>query len=242
MAEHRDGIGRSRFLQAAGFGLAAITVAARTTGEAIAAGGSAPERAASSPAHALELLKEGNARFAEGKPSNETSLTARRLEVANGQKPFAVILGCSDSRVPLDTIFDQVPGHLFGVRVAGNFVNDDGLGSIEYGVAALGAPLIVVLGHTACGAVDATIKYVEKGTTQPGHIMALVKAVEPAVRATQGKPGTWLDDAIAANVRNNVAAIAARSSIVSDAVKVKSVEIVGGVYNLHSGKVDFFAR
>lgn len=241
MPENRHGIGRARFLETAGFGLAAVTMATGNTGEALAAGGSAPERAASSPTHALELLKEGNARFAEGKPSNEGSLTARRLQVAEGQKPFAIILGCSDSRVPLDTVFDQVPGHLFGVRVAGNFVNDDGLGSIEYGVAVLGAPLIVVLGHTACGAVDATIKYVEKGTTAPGHIMGLIKAIEPAARATKGKPATWLDDAIAANVRNNVAAMTARSSIVADAVKAKSVDVVGGVYNLHSGKVDFLA-
>lgn len=227
-------IARGRFLEAAGFGLAAVTMAGAAGGDARAA---APERAASSPAHALALLKEGNARFAEGKASNETSLTARRLEVANGQSPFAIVLGCSDSRVPLDTVFDQVPGHLFGVRVAGNFVNEDGLGSIEYGVAVLRAPLIVVLGHSACGAVDATIKYVQNGTTQPGHIMGLVKAIEPAARATKGKPGDWLDDAIAANVRNNVAAISSRSSIVSEAVKGKSVEIVGGVYNLHSGKV-----
>lgn len=242
MPENRHGIGRARFLETAGFGLAAVTMATRTTGDALAAGPSSLERAASTPAQALALLKEGNARFAEGELSNEPSLTARRLEVANGQKPFAIILGCSDSRVPLDTIFDQIPGHLFGVRVAGNFVNDDGLGSIEYGVAALGAPLIVVLGHTACGAVDATIKYVEKGTTQPGHIMGLVKAIEPAVRATQGKPGTWLDDAIAANVRNNVAAVAARSSIVSDAVKAKSVKVVGAVYDLRSGKAEFLER
>lgn len=241
MPEIRHGIGRARFLETAGFGLAAVTMAASIPGEALAAGGSAPERAATSPAHALELLKEGNARFAEGKPANEGSLTARRLQVAEGQKPFACVLGCSDSRVPLDTIFDQVPGHLFGVRVAGNFVNDDGLGSIEYGVAVLGAPLIVVLGHTACGAVDATIKYVEKGATAPGHIMGLIKAIEPAARATKGKPGTWLDDAIAANVHDNVAAMTARSSILADAVKSKTLEVVGGVYNLHSGKVEFFA-
>lgn len=227
-------IARGRFLEAAGLGLAAVTMAAAGGGEARAA---APERAASSPAHALALLKEGNARFADGKASNDTSLTARRLEVANGQSPFAIILGCSDSRVPLDTVFDQVPGHLFGVRVAGNFVNDDGLGSIEYGVAVLRAPLIVVLGHTACGAVDATIKYVEKGTTQPGHIMSLIKAIEPAARATKGKPGNWLDDAIVANVRQNAAAISTRSSIVREAVTGKSVEIVGGVYDLRSGKV-----
>jgi carbonic anhydrase len=238
MSGRSNEIGRARFLEAAGLGIAAVTLGGGSAGEALAASGPAPARAADTPAHALELLKEGNARFVEGKASCG-SLSARRFELASGQSPFAVILGCSDSRVPLDTVFDQVPGHLFGVRVAGNFVNDDGLGSIEYGVAVLHAPLIVVLGHGSCGAVDATIKYVQKGTTAPGHIMGLLKAIEPAVRSTQGNSGNWLDDAIARNVRNNVAAMTARSTIVADAVKAKTVDVVGAVYDLKSGEIRF---
>ncbi|HEY1653806.1 MAG TPA: carbonic anhydrase [Candidatus Tumulicola sp.] len=238
MSRDFHNIGRGRFLEAAGFGLAAVTLAGGSPGEALAAGGTAPARAASTPAQALALLKAGNTRFVQGK-STCGSLSARRFELATGQAPFAIVLGCSDSRVPLDTVFDQVPGHLFGVRVAGNFVNDDGLGSIEYGVAVLHAPLIVVLGHGSCGAVDATIKYVQDGTKAPGHIMGLLKAIEPAVRSTKGKPGTWLDNAIASNVRDNVTAMAARSSIIADAVKAKSVEVVGAVYDLESGSVRF---
>ncbi|MEO6836010.1 MAG: carbonic anhydrase [Candidatus Tumulicola sp.] len=239
MSDRSHEIGRARFLGAAGLGLAAVAVTAGgSTGEALAAGGAAPTPAANTPGQALELLKAGNVRFIEGKGFCG-SLNARRLELTSGQSPFAVVLGCSDSRAPAETIFDQIPGHLFIVRVAGNFVTRDGLGSIEYGVAALHTPLIVVLGHSSCGAVDATIKYVKNGTTQPGHIMDLVRAIEPAVKSTQGEPGNWLDNAIARNVRDNVAALTARSTIVADAVKSKSAGIVGGVYDLRSGKVTF---
>jgi carbonic anhydrase len=228
-------MGRGRFLEAAGLGFAAMTLGSGTSASAAGAG---PERAAESPSEALSLLKEGNARFVADRGTC-TSLSVRRLELAAGQNPFAIVLGCSDSRVPIETVFDQIPGHIFVVRVAGNFVTTDGLGSIEYGIAVLKAPLIVVLGHGACGAVDATIKYVQGGPKAPGHIMSLVEAIEPAVRETKGSAGAWLDNAIARNVRDNVRALATRSSIVADAVSQKSVQIVGGVYDLHSGKVTF---
>jgi carbonic anhydrase len=231
----RPYMARARFLEAAGLGLAAVTMA---SGSASAAG-SGPQRAAESPPEALALLKEGNGRFVADRGTC-ASLSVRRLELAAGQNPFAIVLGCSDSRVPIETVFDQVPGHIFVVRVAGNFVTADGLGSIEYGVAVLKAPLIVVLGHSACGAVDATIKYVQGGPKPPGHIMGLVDAIEPAVRETKGGAGAWLDNAIARNVRDNVQALTTRSSIVADAVSQKSVQIIGGVYDLHSGKVTFF--
>lgn len=208
-------------------------------GEALAAGGPAPSPAASTPERALALLEEGNARFIAGK-SQCGPLTARRLELTSGQSPFAALLGCSDSRVPLETIFDQGPGHLFVVRLAGNFLTSDGIGTLEYGVAALHTPLIVILGHSSCGAVDATVKYVESGKTQPGHIMDLVQAIEPAAKSTKGQPGNWLENAIERNVRDNVASLPGRSTIVADAVNAKSVRIVGGVYDLHTGKVNFF--
>jgi carbonic anhydrase len=227
-------MGRGRFIEAAGLGFAAMTLA----GGSASAAGAGPQRAAESPSEALALLKEGNERFV-GDRGTCASLSVRRLELAAGQNPFAIVLGCSDSRVPIETVFDQVPGHIFVVRVAGNFVTADGLGSIEYGVAVLKAPLIVVLGHSACGAVDATIKYVQGGPKPPGHIMGLVDAIEPAVRETKGGAGDWLENAIARNVRDNIRALAARSSIVADAVSQKSVQIAGGVYDLHSGKVTF---
>ena len=123
------------------------------------------------------------------------------------------------------------------MRVAGNFVTDYGLGTIEYGVMVLHTPLIVVLGHSNCGAVDASIKYAANGTTQPGHIMDLVKQIEPAATATKEQPGSWLHNAIVQNVRNNVEAITKRSTIVADAVKAGKLLVVGGVYDLYSGRI-----
>jgi carbonic anhydrase len=228
-------IDRTRFLETATLGLAAVTVAGKmTTANAIAKAG--PPSAADSPLQAIQLLQEGNQRFIKGTAVCE-SLTARRLELTAGQSPFAAILGCSDSRVPLETLFDQAPGNLFVVRVAGNFVDEAGLGSLEYAVAALKTPLVVVLGHSGCGAVDATIKFVANGTTQPGHIMDIVRQLEPAARQTAKRPGNWLHNAVVQNVRNNIEAISARSTILVDAAKAKKIMIVGGVYDLHSGLI-----
>jgi carbonic anhydrase len=227
-------IDRTRFLGTAGLGLAAVTMTGTNAGKAIAAG--ALPSGADTPEQAVQLLQEGNQRFLDGKAVCGP-LTAKRLELTAGQSPFATILGCSDSRVPLETIFDQNPGQLFVVRVAGNFVTDFGLGSIEYGVAALKTPLIVVLGHSSCGAVDATLKYVANGTTQPGHIMDLVHQIEPAATATKSKAGNWLHNAIVQNVRNNVAALTQRSTIIADAVKARKLAVVGGVYDLYSGRI-----
>jgi carbonic anhydrase len=231
-------MGRGRFLEAAGMGIAAVTLSGGAGGEALASGSGGPPRAADTPSAALELLKRGNARFVADK-STCGSVSIRRLELAAGQSPFAIVLGCSDSRVPIETVFDQIPGNIFVVRVAGNFVADDGLGSIEYGVAALKAPLIVVLGHASCGAVEAAVGYVRDGTTQPGHIMDVVRAIEPAVKQSRKEPGDWMHNAIARNVRDNMAAIEQRSPIVADAVRQGHVAIAGGVYDLRTGKVNF---
>ncbi len=232
MAMGPEKIDRTHFLASAGLGLAAIV--ASGGGTALASGG--PEAKADTPLDAIHLLQAGNERFIKGQAVCE-SLTARRLELTAGQKPFAAILSCSDSRVPLETLFDQKPGNLFVVRVAGNFVTDFGLGTIEYGVAMLGTPLIVVMGHSNCGAVDASIKYVANGTTQPGHIMDLVKKIEPAAKATKEQPGSWLHNAIVQNVRNNVEAITKGSTIVADAVKAGKLLVTGGVYDLYSGRI-----
>jgi carbonic anhydrase len=197
-----------------------------------------PTPAAETPEDAFRLLTAGNARFVAGE-STSGPLTQRRLELTGGQAPYAIILGCSDSRVPIETIFDQVPGHLFVVRLAGNFVTAEGLGSIEYGVAVLRAHLIVVLGHQSCGAVDATVQYVRNGTTQPGHIMELVRAIEPAVNEVKREEGDWVDNAIRRNVRNNVNALKQRSTILADAIRGNQLEVAGGVYDLHTGRVTF---
>ncbi|HZZ00248.1 MAG TPA: carbonic anhydrase [Candidatus Baltobacteraceae bacterium] len=223
---------RGTFLRQAGLGIATALASASLPEETLAAG-SGPASAASNPDQALSLLKAGNARFVSGN-STCGPLTARRMELTQGQSPFAIVLGCSDSRVPIETVFDQVPGHVFVVRLAGNFADDNGLGSMEYGVAVLKASLILVLGHEACGAVDATMKYVDAGTTQPGHIQGLITAIAPAVQK-----GESLDNAIAANVKANVAAIPERSEIIAAAIKSGQIHVVGGVYELHTGKVRF---
>lgn len=226
---------RSVFLRRGGLGLSSAAFAASAlsaTTHAVAAGGELP-MAASSPADALARLKAGNARFAKG------PLDARVAELVSGQNPFAIVLGCSDSRVPIETLFDQEPGQLFVVRVAGNFLNNDGLGSIEYSVAVLKSKLILVLGHSSCGAVTAAVSFVRDGTTQPSHIQDLINALAPAAQATRGVQGDWVANAITENVRLNVQAVTSRSSIVANAVKAGELEVVGGVYDLRSGSVSF---
>jgi carbonic anhydrase len=190
------------------------------------------------PADALDRLKAGNARFAAGAPRS-APFGPHTAELANGQRPFGVVLGCSDSRVPVETVFDQEPGALFVVRVAGNFLNADGLGSIEFAVTLLQSKLVVVLGHESCGAVGAALKYVREGTEQPGHIQELVNAIAPAVRATRETQADWYASAVAANVELTVQAMLARSRIISDAVERGDVAVVGGIYSIRTGNVAF---
>lgn len=241
MATDESGCSREVFLERAGLGLAVAALAGETLSAtaATAAGVSnAPPMAANSPAEALAHLRAGNARFVAGKPECGP-LTARVAEFASGQSPFAIVLGCSDSRVPVETIFDQMPGNIFVVRVAGNFLNDVNYGSIEYSVAVLRSKLILVLGHSSCGAVNAAVAYAKEGTTQPGHIASLVSAIAPAAKASKGRAGDWLANAIAENVRRNVHAMTTGSKIVADAVAAGHVEVRGGIYDLHTGRVTF---
>jgi len=240
MQNEMDSCGRAAFLRTTTLGLGASVAGTLGMSVVADAAGGGPPMEASSPADALAKLKAGNIRFATGKPQCG-SLTARVAELANGQNPFAIVLGCSDSRVPVNTVFDQPPGNIFVVRIAGNFVENAGLGSIEYAIAVLKSKLIVVLGHSACGAVSAAVSYVKDGTSQPGHIQTLVKAIEPAAKATKGHRGDWVTNAIAENVKLNVQAMTAKSSIVNDAVKSGAVRVTGGVYDLHTGRVSFSA-
>ena len=189
---------------------------------------------------AVDRLLAGNRRFVEEHPTSPLQ-SALRIELAAGQTPFAVVLGCSDSRVPIETIFDQQPGSLFVVRVAGNIVNDDGLASIEYSVDILNSMLVVVLGHSQCGAVTAAVQHVRDGTTFHGHIQGLADAIAPAADATRSTDGDWLENAVAENVRRSAAELVRRSPLLAAAVENRSVGIVGAVYDLHSGKVTFQA-
>ncbi len=160
-----------------------------------------------------------------------------RKELVGGQQPFAAIRGCSDSRVPPEIIFDQGLGDLFVVRNAGNVVCESSLASVEYAVEVLRTPLIVVLGHTGCGAVAAAIERVREGTSFPGHIGHLVEAVVPAARAARDAGGDWFERAVIENVRATVDALVRRSEIISVAVRERRVTIAGAVYTLHAGTV-----
>jgi len=181
---------------------------------------------------ALAKLKEGNLRFASSEVSQSKPTAARRAETAQEQHPFAIILGCADSRTAPELIFDQNLGDLFVIRTAGNLVDDHALGSIEYAVAHLGARLVVVLGHQRCGAVKAALE----SDHAPGHIESLVRDIQPAVKAAKGKPGDPLSAAVTENARHVAAQIKAKAALGDLA---KEVRIVSAVYDLDTGKIDW---
>ena len=181
---------------------------------------------------ALAKLKEGNARFSSSKVSQGKPTAAKRAETAQAQHPFAIVLGCADSRTAPEIVFDQNIGDLFVVRTAGNLVDEHALGSIEYAVDHLGARLIVVLGHTRCGAVTAALA----SDTAPGHVQSLVRDIQPAVKAAKGKDGNVTDIAIAENARLMAAKIRNEASLGEFA---KEVRIISGVYDLDTGKVEW---
>ena len=181
---------------------------------------------------ALNRLKAGNERFANSKESASKPVAARRAETAQSQHPFAIIVGCSDSRTAPEIIFDQNIGDLFVVRTAGNLVDEYALGTIEYGVEHLGARLIVVLGHERCGAVTAALA----GGSAPGHINSLVRDIQPAVAASKGKEGDALTNAI----HENDAEVAAKIRKQAELGELTSqVRIVEGYYDLDTGKVEW---
>lgn len=183
---------------------------------------------------AMQRLKDGNERFAQGKATHERQQADRRAEVAKGQKPLAVIVCCSDSRVGPEIIFDQGLGDIFVVRTAGNVVDDVGLGSIEYAVEHFGTPLLVVLGHNRCGAVSAAVS----GGELHGHVRAVVAAIQPAVEAVKGQPGDPVENAVRANVRAIVKRLESATPILPARIKAGKLKIVGACYNLDSGRVD----
>jgi len=215
---------------------AAATLA--VTPHAFAAKAKAPPKPENvlSPDAALERLMRGNARYVEG-VSKRHDFKHEREVLSTGQNPFAAVLSCADSRIAPEYCFDTARGDVFVCRVAGNFANDDIVASFEYAVEVLNTPLIMVLGHGACGAVDATIKSVKDGTTLPGHLPALVAAISPAVEAVRAEPGDMLANAIRRNVTLNVEKLKKAAPILSAAADAKKIRVVGGVYELGSGQV-----
>jgi carbonic anhydrase len=190
-----------------------------------------------SPDAALDRLMRGNKRYVDG-VSRRHDFTHEREPLSTGQNPFAAVLSCADSRIAPEFCFDTARGDVFVCRVAGNFANEDIVASLEYAVAVLKTPLIMVLGHDACGAVDATIKSIKDGTTLPGHLPALVAALKPAVEAVKDQSGDLLTNAIRSNVKLNVDKLQKSPPILDAAAGDKSLRVVGGVYRLTTGKVE----
>lgn len=200
----------------------------------------ATEPIVTSPAEAISRLKEGAARFSSGSVNHPDQSVSYRAGLAKGQHPFAVVLSCADSRVPPEIVFDQGLGDLFVCRTAGQVVDDAVLGSIQYGVAELKIPLIVVLGHEKCGAVKATVEAYEKKSGKMGNdIDTLVAAIKPVVRAAAKTEPKDLVDAVVRLNAKTVAAALGRKPVLRDAVRAGSLKIVGARYDLDEGQVTF---
>jgi carbonic anhydrase len=206
----------------------------------LAGGAPAGEKSTVSAVQAETLLQEGSQRFVKAYCTTPPKQGSKCLaDVGMRQAPFAVVVTCSDCRVPPELIFDQGLGDLFIVRLAGNIVNDAVLGSIEYAVDHLGVPLVVVLGHKRCGAVVAAVEAVEGKQPAPGHLPSLVKALKPAVEKTRSQAGDRVDNAVHANIRLVAETIKTAKPILAPAVKAGKVKVLGAYYDLDDGKVTF---
>lgn len=193
------------------------------------------------PDQALERLMQGNERYTQN-AMNARGFEATRAALATGQNPFACVLSCADSRVSPEFCFDEERGDLFVTRVAGNYVNTPLLASLEYAVAVLNAPLIMVLGHTQCGAIGAAIDAEENNTGFPGHIQSITSALAPAVRkAKAGKPADMMDATTRENIRLNVAALQQSTPLLRQHVEQGKLKVVGGLYHLKTGKVEMLS-
>jgi carbonic anhydrase len=216
-----------------------IIAAVRAADEGAKSAAAAPK-----PDDVLKQLMEGNARFASGQAHSPRRNPEDFRAVAEGQKPLAAIVACADSRVSPELLFDMGVGDVFVIRVAGNVVDGAGVtvkGSIEYAIAELNVPLVVVLGHTSCGAVKAAVKHIDEKDSLPGAINGLVDLIKPAVTKVQGQPGDVVDNATRENVRIGVEKLKTLQPILAPKVADGSVKVVGGVYDLHTGKVELLS-
>ncbi|MBD2858690.1 carbonic anhydrase [Spongiibacter sp. KMU-158] len=196
---------------------------------------------------ALQRLKEGNARFVEKlNDDSTTTLPNKKPTLVEEQSPFAIILGCSDARVPAELVFDQGLGDLFVIRIAGNIVAPSGIGSVEFAALSFGTPLVVVLGHSNCGAVKATVDALSGNSKIPtSNLHSIVKRVRPAVEtllATDLKdnPHELIHQAVRANVRSSVEHLSSGSSTLEQLISDGKLMVVGAEYSLETGEVDFF--
>ncbi len=185
-----------------------------------------------------ERLMQGNQRYATSTTVCHEDWSVKRSTLIAGQKPFAVIVACSDSRVPPEIVFDQSLGDLFVVRLAGNVVDDFAIGSIEYGVNTLGANLVVVLGHSNCGAVQAALKDMKFDN----HVQEVVNAIQPAIAASKNDSGDRLEKAIKANIRIVKEKLKSSKPLLSKLTEAGTLQIIGAYYSLESGKVEFLDK
>lgn len=205
---------------------------------ALTLGAAAPAGTAVPPEAALKRLEEGNVRYVAGQ-LDPKDFTAGRAARAGGQAPFAALLSCSDSGVAPELIFDCHPGEVFVIRNAGNCVEPFGIASLEYAATALSARLILVLGHSGCGAVKATIDTIENGSDAPGHLPALINEIRPAFADVRGHGDTApsLEAVIRAHVVRGVAELRANQPILASLVRTGQLQVVGGIYDIGSGRV-----
>lgn len=217
------------------FGAGAIGTGVLTAGlssNLLAAENKAPAEDDITPDKALQELLDGNERFVKAKRRSPHQNHSRLVEVAKGQKPFASVLGCADSRVPSEIVFDQGLGDLFVCRVAGNIATREEIGSLEFGSLILGSKVIIVVGHERCGAVIAAIK----GAEVPGQIGSLLEAIKPSVESSKGKSGDKVENACKANVLAQIEKLKS-SSVLSELIKAEKLKIVGAYYDLDTGKI-----
>jgi carbonic anhydrase len=234
VAGARKVLGRRSFLQFAG-AAASLTLLPHIR-SANAKAAPKPENVIS-PDGALARLMNGNHRYVTG-VGRRYDFQSEREALSRGQNPFAAILSCADSRIAPEFCFDTARGDVFVCRVAGNLATDEIVASLEYAVQVLNTPLIMVLGHDACGAVDAAIKSIKDGTTLPGHLPSLVDAIRPAVAAAKNDSGDLLANAIRHNVSLAVDKLQNAAPILKSFADDKKIRVVGGVYELKSGKVE----
>jgi carbonic anhydrase len=245
-----DGIGRRDFMKFGAAGAIALGVegappAARAGSMLLMGAGSeahAPEAAPTSlsPDEALAALKSGNERFVSHPELCTVDLAQNRSAVAGHQAPWATIVSCADSRVPPELIFGgRGVGELFVARDAGNLVGVETLGAIEYGAAVLGSPLIVVLAHTACGAVKAACDVVTKNATFPGAIGPMIEPIVPAALAVRGQPGDFVDNAAKESAKRTAGRLTAASTLIADLASTGKVKIAAAIYDLETGVVSY---
>ncbi|GLY32538.1 carbonic anhydrase [Kineosporia sp. NBRC 101731] len=221
-------------------GAAALGIGLLGAGSGSAQAAVSRSAAVTTPQAALERLLRGNRRFITGHARHPDQTVTHLHEIASGQHPFVTTIGCADSRVSPEILFDEGLGDIFDNRVAGNLVDDLLLGSVEFAVEEFATPLILVLGHERCGAISAAVEALESGSTPAGHIGTIVEALRPVVEpllGTSADPAETIEAAVRANVRAQVQALTEQSSLIAERVAKGEVRVLGARYDLDNGKV-----